>query len=111
MAERIKMPRIQRAGQFAPFDALKGLQDALRLVEYNHERVAKSELTQEQIEKISETLLSLEKNSVVKLQYFSNGHILTYQGKVKLEIEKHQLSFEHQVVKFDDLQNLSIIEP
>ena len=34
---RSKMPRVDRAKQFAPFDALKGLQDALRVKEFEHE--------------------------------------------------------------------------
>ena len=34
--ERAKMPRIKRAAQFAPFDALKGLHDALKRKEQEH---------------------------------------------------------------------------
>ena len=34
--ERTKMPRIKRAAQFAPFDALKGLHDALERKRKEH---------------------------------------------------------------------------
>lgn len=34
--ERAKMPRIKRAAQFAPFDALKGLHDALERKRQEH---------------------------------------------------------------------------
>ena len=34
--ERTKMPRIKRAAQFAPFDALKGLHDALERKRQEH---------------------------------------------------------------------------
>ena len=34
--ERTKMPRIKRAAQFAPFDALKGLHDALECKRQEH---------------------------------------------------------------------------
>ena len=35
---RPKMPRSQRAKQFAPFDALSGLSERLKLAEEEHER-------------------------------------------------------------------------
>ena len=54
------MPRVDRAKQFAPFDALKGLQDALRVKEYEHERVQRGEVQEEQASKISKILLRLE---------------------------------------------------
>ena len=34
--ERTKMPRIKRAAQFAPFEALKGLHDALERKRLEH---------------------------------------------------------------------------
>lgn len=37
-SSRPKMPRSQRAKQFAPFDALSGLGERLRLAEEEHER-------------------------------------------------------------------------
>ena len=33
MVDRIKMPRGERAKQFAPFDALKGLQEIIKIKE------------------------------------------------------------------------------
>lgn len=37
-SDRPKMPRSQRAKQFAPFDALTGLTERLRQAEEEHER-------------------------------------------------------------------------
>ena len=37
-SSRPKMPRSQRAKQFAPFDALSGLGERLKLAEEEHER-------------------------------------------------------------------------
>ena len=42
---RQKMSRQERAKQFAPFDALKGLNDALRTVEAEHEKKLKNAVT------------------------------------------------------------------
>jgi hypothetical protein len=38
VSSRPKMPRSQRAKQFAPFDALTGLSERLRQAEEKHER-------------------------------------------------------------------------
>ena len=38
VSARPKMPRSQRAKQFAPFDALSGLSERLRQAEEEHER-------------------------------------------------------------------------
>ena len=46
--ERAKMPRIKRAAQFAPFDALKGLHDALERKRQEH--IAKQKGISEEIE-------------------------------------------------------------
>ena len=37
MADRVKMSRSDRAKQFAPFDALKGLQETIKIKEYTDE--------------------------------------------------------------------------
>lgn len=41
-SDRPKMPREQRAKQFAPFDALTGLSERLRLAEEEHRRERES---------------------------------------------------------------------
>ena len=51
--ERTKMPRIKRAAQFAPFDALKGLHDALERKRQEHIDKQKTTLLQEENEKKS----------------------------------------------------------
>ena len=54
--ERTKMPRIKRAAQFAPFDALKGLHDALERKRQEHIAKQKTTLLQEENEK-NQTIL------------------------------------------------------
>ena len=44
------MNKADRAAQFQPFDALKGLQEELRAREERRTRVAKKELSEEQME-------------------------------------------------------------
>ena len=45
------MTTAERAKQFAPFDAMKGLQEALRDREERHSRVERHEISEEQQEK------------------------------------------------------------
>ena len=70
--DRMRMPRINRAAQFAPFDALKGLQEALRVKEFEHDKIAQSELSEEQAKKLSKILLEFEKGDVLEVTYFKD---------------------------------------
>lgn len=83
--ERVKMPRSKRASQFSPFDALKGLHEALRLKEYQHLCVEKGEISEEDAEKISKVLLSLEKDDVVCVNFYDENdqHYHQVQGRVR----------------------------
>lgn len=100
------MPRKDRAKQFAPFDALKGLQDALRLKEYEHERIERGDLTEEQVEKISKTLREIEKNDMVEATFFEDGYYKTIQGKAKIDIVENTIKIGEKTIKFDDLKNI-----
>ena len=62
-----KMKRSDRARQFLPFDSLKGLQQALRVKEYENERTLKGDLSEDTIKKISDNLLLIEKNTFVRV--------------------------------------------
>lgn len=46
------MPRNERAKQFAPFDALKGLKDAMREKEREHDEMLKNKIKHEKVEEI-----------------------------------------------------------
>lgn len=108
--ERTKMSRENRAKQFAPFDALKGLQDAIHLKEYQHERVQKGDIQEEKANEISKALISLEKGSVAKVVYFENGHNLNLQGAAKLLIDTNELQVGIKKIHIDDLLDIEIIK-
>lgn len=107
--ERNKMPRENRAAQFAPFDALKGLQNALRIKEHEAERVAKGDLTEEEIKRLSSIVLSLEKGDRVKVSYYSLGHIYSVEGKVRLNITELYMVVGTKRIVFDDIVNIEIL--
>ncbi len=87
--ERPKMSRENRAKQFAPFDALKGLQNALRLKEYEHERVQKGDIQEEKAAEISKTLLELEKGDSVSVTFFEDGHHKHATGTAKILFDEN----------------------
>ena len=105
--ERVKMPRKQRAKQFAPFDALKGLHEALKLKEYEHDRMVRGDISQEQIEAISKTLTELKKDEVVEIKYFCDGYYKTLVGKSKVDIFNQTLKVDEVLIPFEDIVELT----
>lgn len=103
------MNKANRAAQFAPFDALKGLQEALREKEEKHLRVQKAELSEEMAEEISAKLRKLEKGVNVKVTFYYKGHYVTLQGKVteKSDVFKY-LKIDSFKIYYDDLIEVGI---
>ena len=97
-----------RARQFLPFDALKGLREALRLKEYEHERIAKRDIDEDRIKKISNTLSSIVKGDYVYITYYHDGHYLHDEGNVKIDYNKYLLKIGDNIIKFDDIYDISI---
>lgn len=102
------MSRQQRAKQFAPFDALKGLQDALRMKEYEHDRIQKSDLPEEKIIQISKTIQEIKKSDTVKIKYFRDGYYKEVSGKAKVDIPFQIIEIDGEKLSFDDLFDLKI---
>ena len=103
------MPRSERAKQFAPFDALKGLHDALCLKEYEHDRVIKGDLPQEKIEEISTIILNLKKNQPVEVTYFFDGYYKKIEGKSKADILENCIIVGSTKIYFDDIFDIKIL--
>lgn len=103
---RTKMPRGDRARQFAPFDALKGLQEALRLKEYEHERIQKGDIPEDKIEEISKVISELEKNDQVEITYFCDGYYKTLVGNSKVDVYEQKINVKGQIIAFDDITDL-----
>ena len=83
--------RIARAKQFLPFDALKGLQEALREKEIEYEE--KKELSEDTLAELNNKFNQIEKGSFVKIRYYRNGRyseikgIVTYIDYIKRKIQ------------------------
>ena len=101
--ERYKMPVSERAKQFMPFDALKGLQDALRLKEYKHEQTQMGELSEETIEEISKVLSSLNKGDIVEAEIFVDGYKKTISGISKLKLETEEIIIGNNKINLNNI--------
>lgn len=74
------MTRENRAKQFIPFDAMKGLAEALKDREERHSRVQKHGVSEEDQALISETLCKVEKGSKVFINYYADFHDWKAEG-------------------------------
>lgn len=90
------MTREERAKQFMPFDAMKGLSEALRDREERHLRVDKREITDEAAEMISDALTRLERGMRVEIEYHHAFHDLRSAGIIT------DISYAYKFLKLDD---------
>ena len=104
------MNREDRAKQFVPFDALKGLQEELRIREEKRTRVKKKTLSEDQIEKISRVLTRVEQGSNISICLYSKGRYITIEGYVS-EINPiyEYIKIGNEKVFFDDIYKIAII--
>lgn len=94
-----------------PFDAMKGLQEALRDREERHSRVPRQEISEDQMEEIAEVLQRLEKGMTVSLYYYKAFHNVTKEGVVTgIDPGKHLLMLENEKVYFADIYSIDIID-
>ena len=97
-----------RARQFLPFDALKGFKDLIKEVE--RVKVNKKELTEENIEKLSKTILSLEKGMMVKVIYFEQDEYLKLEGIVsKIDITNRFIMVVKKRISLDDIFEIEVV--
>lgn len=90
------MTREERAKQFMPFDAMKGLSEALRDREERHLRVEKREITDEAADNISCILSRLERGMRAEIEYHHAFHDLRAEGMIT------DISYAYKFLKLDD---------
>lgn len=103
------MTRAERAKQFAPFDAMKGLQAALRDREERHSRTEKREISDEIKERNSKMLLKLRRGMNVELFMYRNYHDVIMRGTVTdIDFTFKYLELDDVRVGFEDIYYLKI---
>ena len=86
--------RVDRAKQFLPFDALKGLQEALREKEIEYEE--KIELSEESLTELESKFNKIEKGSNVKIRYYKNRQYINICGVItKIDYTKKKIQINN----------------
>ncbi len=109
MAIRIRIPQQDRAKQFASFDALKGLQQSLRLEEYKHDMIVKGDIQEEKANEISTTLLHLRKGDITETTYYEDGHYFKATGTTKLILQDGIIVVGSKKIHINDLVDVKPI--
>ena len=104
------MHKVDRAAQFQPFDALKGLQEELRSREERRTRVTKRELGEEREEEISMELAKIYKRSEIDVTFYRGGHYYSLQGTVieKNDIYKYLIVGQERIY-YTDIYELKVV--
>lgn len=106
MANRLS--KISRAGQFAPFDALKGLTEELALREQKRLLIDKKELSEEQSNEISYSLSQIKNGDQANLTFFYKGHYIELNDKIsKIKHDEKYLIINDQKILFEDIYKIN----
>lgn len=106
----MRMIRQERAKQFAPFDALRGLREALAKKEREHERQERGEVSEETAAEIEATLIKLKKGDRVRALIFDDGYYVTVEGQVtNFDVTYRYIKVEDGKIPFSDLYDLKIV--
>ena len=103
------LTRLERAKLFAPFDAMKGLKEALRDREERHARVARHEISDEQAEENSRVILRLERGMEIEVFCHLSFHDVVKRGVVTdLDLALRKLKLNGKNSFFDDISTITI---
>lgn len=103
------LTRLERAKLFAPFDAMKGLKEALRDREERHARVARHEISDEQAEENSRAILKLERGMEIEVFCHLSFHDVVIRGAVtELDLALRKLKLNGKNILFDDIYTITI---
>ena len=95
----------KRAKQFLPFDALDGLSEALHKKEVENE--IKLELSEEQIEKISQDILSLNDKENIEVEYYNGKRYVKIKGILdRIDFVRKKLIISDKKINFSDIINI-----
>lgn len=104
------MTRQDRAKQFMPFDAMKGLQEALRDREEKHNRVDRRERGEDALNALAIEITRLERGDKIKILYYHSFHEIEKVGTVeKIDMVYRYIVFAGEKIVFDDIYELKKI--
>ncbi|MCR5677141.1 MAG: YolD-like family protein [Agathobacter sp.] len=99
---RNNMPREERAKQFMPFAALKGLDEALAAKEKII--VPKKELSEEMLSELDEKMKQIEKGSLITVVYYDKEEYIKMTGIVsRIDPSAKVLQVVNRRIDFEDI--------
>ncbi len=103
------MPISERAKQFLPFAAVKGLNEALEKKEKIH--LSKQEISEELAHELNEKIHKIKKGSIVTITYFFADDFITMTGTVrKIDTAYRTIEIDETNIDLDDISDLIIVE-
>lgn len=94
--------KIDRAKLFLPFDALKGLESAIK--EKEEEQEIKKELTEESYIELENKLNRVEEGDRIKIKYYKNKKYVDISGVIT------KINYIKKKIQLDGTYNISIID-
>ncbi len=105
------MTRAERAKIFAPFDAMKGLQEALRDREERHSRVERHDISDEDADRNSRMLQKIQRGMKVEISCYSAFHDVVKRGRVdKIDLTFRFLKLNGEQIWFDDIYSIKVTD-
>ena len=99
------MSRLDRAKQFAPFAALKGFEEAVKLSEL--ESFQEIILGEDAQAELNQRLLELERGDRVCAVYYCNGQYLRLTGEItKIDAARRRIQIDDTKVPIDRLLSI-----
>lgn len=97
--------KAERAKIFLPFDALKGLREALR--EKEKVLVDKKQLAEDEVFALSQRLVQVKKGDIILVVYFENHEYIQLEGIVtKIDTTYQYLTIVSKTIPFGDILTL-----
>ncbi len=104
------MLRQERAKQFMPFDAMKGLQEALREREEKHSRTPRREISQEQVEQNCAVLRRVRRGTMCCAEHYCMCHDVFDMGEVaEINLPSGYIKLNGRQIYFEDIYNIEIV--
>ena len=102
--------KVSRAKQFMPFDALKGLREALAAKE--HIVVPKIELSEEMLEDLDHKFQLLSPGMMVTIVHYDKDEYIKTTGMIaKISITSRQIQVVNTKIFLDDIKSIELIRP
>ena len=98
------MNKVARAKQFLPFDALKGLQEALREREKEIEYEVKKDLSEDTLNDLNNKFNQIEEGSLIRIKYYKSGRYSEIKGVVT------NIDYIKKKIQINKVENINICD-